>query len=363
MTPLHQAKRFYPLFAVIGNLAPILSGKVMSYVVSLQKSSDDVGFQLTLQRLASIKVAICIGIVTLYKLIYSMTNKRLISAEELKLEKEKILKKKATIKSKITNDSKIEIKIERSKPKQYQTGPNQPKKKPSLSESMKELSQSKELKAMATMVFCYNTCIELTEVLWKGILRKSYPSKAEYMSFMANFSQQVGVVALILQLSASLIIEKLGWKWAASLTPLAMVTLAIPFFISVFFIESHANATTTLAMALMIGTWQNIVSKVTKYSLFDPCKEMSYIPLGPDAKIKGKAAVEVLGARLGRSMGSATQQILVSLPFIGNGSILNCALYVGIAYVWTVGCWLKAVKILSELFDTGDDGKKSIAKE
>ncbi len=339
----------------------------MSYVVSLQKSSDDVGFQLTLQRLASIKVAICIGIVTLYKLIYTMTNKRLISTEELKSEKEKITKKKATIKPKITNDSKIEIKIERSKPKQYQTAPIQPKKKPSLSESMKELSQSKELKAMATMVFCYNTCIELTEVLWKGILRKSYPSKAEYMSFMANFSQQVGVVALILQLSASLIIEKLGWKWAASLTPLAMVTLAIPFFISVFLIESGANATTsstTLAMALMIGTWQNIVSKVTKYSLFDPCKEMSYIPLGPDAKIKGKAAVEVLGARLGRSMGSATQQILVSLPFVGNGSILNCAPYVGIAYVWTVGYWLKAVNVLSELFGTGVDEKKNrIAKE
>eukprot|EP01083_Nonionella_stella_P048393 129414_1 len=138
---------------------------------------------------------------------------------------------------------------------------------------------------MATMVFCYNTCIELTEVLWKGILRQSYPNKSEYMAYMAAFSQTVGIIALLLQLSASTIISKLGWKWAASLTPLTMVILAVPFFTSV--VMTMGNKTSgmkgmTLATALAIGTWQNIASKVTKYSLFDPCKEMAYIPLGPE---------------------------------------------------------------------------------
>lgn len=33
MTSLEQAKRFYPLFAVIGNLAPIVSGKIMTTVI------------------------------------------------------------------------------------------------------------------------------------------------------------------------------------------------------------------------------------------------------------------------------------------------------------------------------------------
>jgi ATP/ADP translocase len=33
-------------------------------------------------------------------------------------------------------------------------------------------------------------------------------------------------------------------------------------------------------LAVMVGAAQNIISKGAKYSLFDPCKEMAYIPLG-----------------------------------------------------------------------------------
>ncbi len=42
-------QRFYPLFAVVGNLAPIVSGKVMSAIVAVQQSSDDVSFGQTLK--------------------------------------------------------------------------------------------------------------------------------------------------------------------------------------------------------------------------------------------------------------------------------------------------------------------------
>ena len=38
--------------------------------------------------------------------------------------------------------------------------------------------------------------------------------------------------------------------------------------------------TTPLMLAVMIGALQNILSKGAKYALFDPCKEMAYIPLG-----------------------------------------------------------------------------------
>ena len=53
VTSMSEAKRFYPLFAVVGNLAPIISGKVMSAVVASQKTSDDVGFGSTLKILVS----------------------------------------------------------------------------------------------------------------------------------------------------------------------------------------------------------------------------------------------------------------------------------------------------------------------
>ncbi len=65
-----------------------------------------------------------------------------------------------------------------------------------------------------------------------------------------------------------------------------------------------ALGTTPLMLAVIVGTIQNIMSKSAKYSLFDPTKEMAYIPLDQEQKSKGKAAIDVVGARLGKSGGS-----------------------------------------------------------
>jgi AAA family ATP:ADP antiporter len=220
------------------------------------------------------------------------------------------------------------------------------KRKPTLRESVSELSKSKELRSIAIMVLGYNVCVELTEVLWKGILRKTHPTESSYMNFMASFSQKVGFIALVLQLTASIVIQKLGWINASQLTPLTMLALAVPFFLMVALSQRNPEVV-PLSLALTIGTWQNVVNKVAKYSLFDPLKEMAYIPMGPDAKTKGKAAIDVLGARLGRSLAAASQQILV----LATGNILECAPYLAGLYFGTITLWIQAVKVLGKMFD------------
>jgi ATP:ADP antiporter, AAA family len=42
---------------------------------------------------------------------------------------------------------------------------------------------------------------------------------------------------------------------------------------------------TPFLAAVYVGALQNIFNKSAKYSLFDPCKEMAYIPLDEDTKV------------------------------------------------------------------------------
>ena len=207
VTSLDAARRFYPLFAVFGNFAPILSGKVTSLVIARNAGDGDKGFGRTLRTLAAVKMMACAGIVLLYKSIYA-------DADGCARASERSVRSIGRDRAEVDDGMR-------------------PKKRVSLSESMRELSSSRYLRSIAVMVLCYNFCIELTELLWKALLRQSHPDKLSYMSYMARFSQTVGCVALALQLTASVIIRNLGWRVSALLTPLSMGLLAIPFFGSV----------------------------------------------------------------------------------------------------------------------------------
>lgn len=354
---MSQAKRFYPLFAVLGNLAPIASGKVMSYIISKQKSNNDVGFGSTLKSLALIKIFSCISIIALYNIIYVESDKvkKRESTEALLHRVKQVQKGELQI-------TQIQFKSRKNTAQKKADDTMEKKQKPTLRESLTELSKSKELQSMAIMVLSYNVCIELTEVLWKGILRKSFPNNSEYMNYMASFSQKVGMIALVMQLSASMIISKLGWVWASRLTPLSMILLAIPFFVSVRMATKYNSI--PLSLALAIGTWQNVVNKVTKYSIFDPLKEMAYIPLGEQAKVKGKAAIDVMGARLGRCVAAGSQQVLV----LFGGSILNCSPQLAAIYLGTISLWIHAISVLGNTFESyeqalsNDSTKEETAK-
>ena len=96
----------------------------------------------------------------------------------------------------------------------------------------------------------------------------------------------------------------------------------------------------------MIGMIQNVLSKATKYSLFDSTKNMAYIPLDKDLRTKGQAAVEVIGGRFGKSGGGIIQSTFFML--IPSFTFVEATPYFAAIFFVIVLLWLYAAKALSK---------------
>lgn len=194
--------------------------------------------------------------------------------------------------------------------------PRKKKQKMSMMESAKFLMSSPYIRNLAMLVVSYGMCINIVEVSWKSKLKQAFPNPNDYSAFMGNFSSATGTITLFMMLLGRSIFSRFGWRFAALVTPAMIGVTGLSFFALTLFSDffkpiTAVLGTTPLMLAVVVGAAQNILSKSSKYSLFDPCKEMAYIPLDKESKTKGKAAIDVIGNPLGKSGGAMIQQILI----------------------------------------------------
>jgi len=227
------------------------------------------------------------------------------------------------------------------------------KPKLSLMETVRYISQSRYLGYILLMVIGYGLSMNLAGILWKKQVQFLFPDPLDYANFLAQFAYWVGVITIALIFFLKGMVERFGWYKAAMVTPLIVVGTAIPFFTFMFFQDELSpllswSGCTALTLAVGIGAAQQVLSKSSKYSMFDPTKEMSYIPLDQELKVKGKAAVDVSGYSLAKASGgyiagallviTAASDLMVIAPYLA-------AIVIGILIVWII-----AVKKLSVLY-------------
>lgn len=107
---------------------------------------------------------------------------------------------------------------------------------------------------------------------------------------MGDFSTATGIATFIMMLLSQWIFDKYGWGVAATITPTVLLLTGVGFFSLILFGGPIAPTLTQFGLtpllaAVYVGALQNIFSKSAKYSLFDPCKEMAYIPLDEETKV------------------------------------------------------------------------------
>jgi AAA family ATP:ADP antiporter len=318
ITTVDEAKKYYPLFGLMANVALIFSGQYVKWV-SNSRTGLAVGADLWAHSLKLLMGAVVAGGGVIMALMAYMQTS--VLTDPACVDQNKEAKRKKT------------------------------KTKMTMKESYTFLSSSPYIKDLATLVIGYGMAINIVEVTWKSKLKAAFPDPNSYSVFMGNFSSLTGVVTLVMMLMGRYIFKWFGWGVAALITPVTLLTTGCVFFsltlCESFFVPIVAKlGTTPLMLAVLVGAAQNILSKGAKYSLFDPCKEMAYIPLDQESKTKGKAAIDVIGNPLGKSGGSFLQQILIGTT----GSLAASTPYLGGFLGIIIVLWMRAAQSLNKQF-------------
>lgn len=221
------------------------------------------------------------------------------------------------------------------------------KKQSSLSfwKSFVYLAQSKYLLAIALVVFSFNMMINMTEVVWKDQLLKLYPNPNDFNAYMSTVTTSTGVISTLLTLFVCRqSLRNFGWTTTAMITPIiALITGAL--FCGAILIKGG-----NIAMIAFLGSTHICLSFSGKYTLLDTTKELAFIPLDSEQRLKGKAAIDGVGTRLGKASSSMIFQcLLASLP-----SITACTPYISGIFLFTLLICILSIHAL---------GKKVEAKE
>jgi len=230
----------------------------------------------------------------------------------------------------------------------------QPEKiKMSMRKNFAYLARSKYLICIAAIVVAYNLAMNLIEVVWKNQIKQVYPNPSDYTVYMGEVMTIMGIIATVVSIFFTNSFIRRSWTTAALLPAFIVLVTGIAFFI--FTLCEQANilwvgalfGTTPLMLSITLGSLQQAMARACKYTLFDATKEMAFIPLGSESRLKGKAAIDGVGSRIGKSGGSVIHQgLLLVLTTVAASTP-----YVGAIFLAVILVWIAAIFSLGKQFD------------
>ena len=331
ITSVEEAKRFYGLLAIGGNIAGIGAGQAASnFAKNFYVPWIPYGHTVWDQSVLFLSCAVILsGLLTIG--IFRWLNRNVIgpseSAQPLHLKPEKI--------------------------------------KMSMRKNFAYLARSKYLICIASIVVAYNLAMNLIEVVWKNQIKQVYPNPNEYTAYMGDVMTVMGIIATIVAVFFTNSFIRRSWTTAALIPAIMVLLTGAGFF---FFTLSEQSGiqwigalfgTTPLMLSITFGSLHQAMARACKYTLFDATKEMAFIPLGTESRLKGKAAIDGVGSRVGKSGGSVIHQGLLLILT----TVAASTPYVGAIFLIVILVWIFAVLSLGKQFDalTTRDYKLEIA--
>ena len=313
ITKKSEVKRFFGLYALIGNIGVFLSGTALA---EMSKKSGD-AFDKNVKILIGFCIFFCIASMAIYYYINKviMTDPRFYDPSEVKVAKKK--------------------------------------EKMGVMDGIKFLFTSPYLLLVCVLVLAYGISINFTEVVWKEQMRATLTNANDYSGMMGRLSQFTAIFTITATLLSTNILRRFSWKIGAIITPMMMLILGGIFFVLIVYGKmggTYLFGMSVPFLAIWVGLFVDALVKSVKYCLFDSTKSMAYIPLDEDTRVKGQAAVEVIGGRAGKAGASAINYTLTNVISAGSKISAHLGIIIPIFAVTVVG-WLMSVVGLSKKYE------------
>lgn len=322
VTLLGEAKRFYGLFAISANFSGIIAGQVSVGLSQTEVNSHlpigSTGWEQTLI-LLTLLILVAGGIILF--LFRQMHTSGLIGAHFLKDTPDKNIDKK--------------------------------KEKPSLSDHLRTLVNSKYLMSIAFTVLAYNITQNLIEVLKQQQIHQLFPDPSSYNRYVNQEMTIIGILGTVMALLVSgNSLRKLGWTFTAMLTP-AIFLLTNTAFFGAFFLKEQLpdwtyrlSGISPLAIVVFFGSFQTVLIRCANNTVFSATKEIAFIPLSAEAKEHGKAAIDGVCSSFGKAGGAMINQAMLLLF----SSITVCAPYIALIIFGIIGIWIVVTRSMGKQF-------------
>jgi AAA family ATP:ADP antiporter len=222
------------------------------------------------------------------------------------------------------------------------------KEKLGLKESFKYIARSKYLWLLLICSAAFGLSINLVEAVWKAKTAELYPSISTYAEFNGMTILWTGIAIMVMTIIGNNIMRNHSWFVAAVISPVMIMVTGIIFFMLVVFDQEiftlfdNSIVMTPLALAVSVGAVQNILAKGTKYSIWDTSIQMLYIPLDNELRTKGKAAVDVVSSKVGKSSSGLIQSMLFVL--IPTATYTTISPFLMVVFVVVCITWIYAVR-------------------
>lgn len=321
ITSVDEAKRFYAIFALGANSSGIFSGQVAK-LLTLDKFQPALPFGTVAWEqslILQLSVVLIIGLVIIS--LFYWLNRRVLTKDAYVLSEP----------SRRTEKVKL-----------------------SLLECFSYLAKSRYMVYITVLVVAYNIVYNVSDILWTEQVRKTYPNASEFNTYINNIASITGVFATISALALSgNVIRHYGWTVTAMITPILWLVTSVGF-LGCLFLGSHTPfayiladfiGTQWMTLALIFGSAQICLGRAAKYTVFDESKEIAFIPLPKNEQRKGKAVVDGIASRFGKSGGS----ILIQVLLVVCGGLNYIIPYVVVIFAVMISIWLLAVYRLGKM--------------